>query len=93
MFHLTGEQWVRLAEALPPLLTAGAALSASLTSLLVAFHARRAANHAQQTADSATSQAREAAREQIRFHLGEIVRQNDCPSNSPIVPLKEGGNS
>ncbi len=98
MFHLTGEQWVRLAAILPPLLTAGAALTASLTSLLVALHARRAAHRAQRTADDATSQAVLATKEQIKFALGEFVRRRDAAPVSPISPVspvvaspKEGG--
>ena len=75
--HLTSEQIVRLAEALPSLMTAAAALSASITSLVVAIKARQAATEAQRTAEDATDQAREAAKEQIRFALKDVVRRSD----------------
>ena len=81
---------MRLAGILPPLLTAGAVLTAALTSLLVALHARRAAHKAQRTADDATSQAILATKEQIKFALGEFVRRRDT-SPASLMPPKEGG--
>ena len=94
MPQLNGEQMVRLAALLPPLLTAATALCAAVTALMVSLHARRTARSAQRTAESATEQAREAAKEQIRFALRDVVRRSDAPVTSSLLPQppKEGGN-